>query len=394
MEVIKEYLSKYFGDALTKYKTPFFVYSESRIIDNITLFRNALDMYFPNAYIYYGLKSCYLKRVVETIVQEAGHVDIQSEMEYSLISKLSAKVKGILYNSPCKTYAVMDAISRNRGIVIADSIEELDYMLNHCYSTVGIRIQPVRPRSTDKMFISSRDRFGIPLSVDLITKINSIPSSIKVVLHMHALSRLCDIHMIYDTFQNTIEEIKKISREIVIDFGGGFDTNLRLNISISELIFHYMQLIKDLDQVSTVLFEPGRYITEDSAVAVATVNRVKRTTNDTWLMTDIGTNILVPVTAARFEVSDVYGESGTGKAYSVADATCSPAGVIQRQVLLPHIHEGDRIVIRSCGAYTYSLSETFCNKIPTAYFLDKSGNTKTMISEQATESIKNLIFGA
>jgi diaminopimelate decarboxylase len=151
-------------------------------------------------------------------------------------------------------------------------------------------------------------------------------------------------------------------------------------------------LAERFDKLNNIYFEPGRFIVEDAAVAVTTVCKIKNCEGIKWLITDIGTNILIPLPAARFEVTDVNGNSGYGEVYSIGDGTCSPAGVIQRDVQLDNITEGDRILVNSCGAYTYSLAETFCNLIPAAYFVKTDGHIATMVSPQTAQDVAELLF--
>jgi diaminopimelate decarboxylase len=101
----------------------------------------------------------------------------------------------------------------------------------------------------------------------------------------------------------------------------------------------------------------GRFLVEDTAVAVATVERVKRLGDLRWLVVDLSTNLLVPLPLARFELAERQGRELVRTA--VCDGTCSPAGVFCRDIMYASVPEGERIAILNCGAYTAALAEPF-----------------------------------
>ncbi len=78
--------------------TPAIIWSEKILLDNIKLFKSALEN--QETEIRYAVKACTLKFVLETVIAEGCSVDCQSVMEAELSLKAGIDYQKITLNSP------------------------------------------------------------------------------------------------------------------------------------------------------------------------------------------------------------------------------------------------------------------------------------------------------
>lgn len=384
---IEKYLKNYFGKSMNSdIQTPYVVYSSERIHDNIVNLRKILDEHFANAKIYYAVKACMFDKIICFMKNMVDGFDVMSALQYNALKSSGIDEEKLIYNSPYKNPKVSDYIGSSKGIVIADNLNELEQYEG--YDVHAIRLNDCNV--FDDNFISN-GRFGISINEISTETLGSIN-----LFHMHALSRIKNPDVVVKTYKETISMLRKtkLNKNMVIDFGGGFDSNLRmdeLGISLKDIIQEYSRLLKNIE-CNSVIFEPGRHFVEDAAITITTIKEIKKINNENWIIVDVATDFLIPLAASRFEVYDIHGVNGTGDLYNIGDGTCSPAGVIKRNVKLENIQLGDRLIITNCGAYTYSLAETFFGVIPEAYLLE-DGKMDVMLSHENAVEIANILYG-
>ena len=120
------------------------------------------------------------------------------------------------------------------------------------------------------------------------------------------------------------------------------------------------------------------------ASASHAVVHTKRLWEHRLLVVDIGTNVLIPLPLAQFRVILAPGQSGGDEGlqrYSVVDGTCSPAGVLESDCLLPGGRQtGDVLWVGMAGAYTWALAESFYDVVPSAWWLTDRGSLEPIVS--------------
>lgn len=389
--LIGEYVEKWFGRAaLERVETPCVVYSERRLRDNADSFLSAARSAFPAARAVYALKACPFAGIARILLDCGLGAEIQSELELKIARAAGFEDAELVVNGPSKSAKIVHAVTRAAGAVIADSVEEF-LQLTESRGVVGLRINPTPPDSG--LFISSSDKFGVGL--DAVDELLAGDSRRPDLLHMHTLSRANCPDMVIKGFSPLSEwrDRHDARSNLRLNLGGGFDSRLRLEhqgTSLEELFKAYKGLFPDAE---APIFEPGRVMVEDAAVAVTTVQRIKTGADGaTWAFVDMGTNLLVPIPAARFQVFPLAPSRGPKRLYSVADRVCSPNGVIGREIPLSELKEGARILVISCGAYTYSLAGSFCDPIAPALLFRQDGIVSPLLSARTANAIAESLF--
>ena len=220
----------------------------------------------------------------------------------------------------------------------------------------------------------------------------------KVMLHVHVMSRAktsADVSGTLGPFAAWFRGLPLVLRRCVssINVGGGLDSRLNFSLadgSVEQCICAIRDVLGELADGRTIIFECGRYFVEDSGVACASVVERKTVQGTDWLLVDVGTNLLVPIPSSGFMIAQPF-MNGVRKVFDVADGICSPAATIARGVSLPDCAKGARLFVLNCGAYTYSLAECFGTHIAPAYLL-RRGSVHSMLSKGKAARIWRAMF--
>ncbi|MHA1199490.1 MAG: hypothetical protein ACTSQF_09210, partial [Candidatus Heimdallarchaeaceae archaeon] len=157
-----------------------------------------------------------------------------------------------------------------------------------------------------------------------------------------------------------------------INLGGGLASKSTLDGSgfqiakLGEQISSHISNIED----KTIIFEPGRYLIEDSFVAITKVLRTKKSWGRKWAFTDIGANSLIPLRYSHYKViPQIF--KGKGQYTNIGGPLCLPVDVITDEAVDFEITEEDLLIVLNCGAYTISMSEQFGYPRPSVYALNQ-----------------------
>ncbi|HAU50562.1 MAG TPA: diaminopimelate decarboxylase, partial [Clostridiales bacterium] len=184
-----------------------------------------------------------------------------------------------------------------------------------------------------------------------------------------------------------------------LDFGGGFGTPYHKLADEQE--FDIETFKKELDALLTewkktsgrdVLFktEPGRYIVAESGVLLGRVHSVKENYGHKYVGTDIGMNVLIrPELYDSWHDVEIYrdGKPVTGgekETYSVVGNICESGDIVAKDRELPVTHEHDVVCVLDAGAYGFSMSSNYNNRLRPAEVLIHSDGSDSLIRRRET----------
>jgi diaminopimelate decarboxylase len=178
-----------------------------------------------------------------------------------------------------------------------------------------------------------------------------------------------------------------------VDFGGGFGVPYR-KLSGEER-FDLEAFSSDLQKIVSewrstygkkVIFksEPGRYIAAECGVLLGRVHAIKQNSGMKYVGTDIGMNVLVRPSMYNswhdIEVfrKGVFVDNSQGSEnVTVVGNICETGDILAADRTLPVISEADVVCVLDAGAYGFSMSSNYNNRLrPAEVLIDLNGNHK------------------
>ncbi len=356
-----------FLETLT-YKTPFFLFSEKKIINNFNQFKKL----FPNSSIYYAMKAN-SEPVILKILSDAGSgFEVASSSELDMLKKIKVPAEKIIYGTSVKsTIHIKECFKYGVKRYACDSLPELE-KIAACAPGSKVYIRSVTNDSGSVFKFSSK--FGaetasiIPL-LQRAKELGLYPYGIS----FHVGSQASDS----EAWANTLVSLRSIIQDLidmgikldVLNLGGGYPCRYLSSANaptLKEIAKLTLKQYKKLPYEPKLILEPGRGIIADTGIMVASViARVERR-GSTWLFLDGGCyNGLFEAMAyqgsTRYLITSMRPVKNSGESsFAIAGPTGDSPDVITREVLLPSdIDVGDKLVIHDTGAYSIGMTSRF-----------------------------------
>ncbi|MEO6588446.1 MAG: diaminopimelate decarboxylase [Pyrinomonadaceae bacterium] len=331
--------------------TPLFVFSESRIRQNINRLKDVENVIDCPLKICYAAKANSNMAILRAVKEAGSDIEVNSGGELWKVLKIGFAGEQIIFNGTSKeVWEIEDAISAGVFAIQVDSlfelglIEETAKRLNKRVN-VSLRLVPE---------IETNTHSGLQTAL-LTSKFGMMPDEALSAFHQYKNSEflnLCGIHLhigsqnpestpyaeaLKALFDNLLQIYRETGLKLShLNLGGGFPVNyLRDNshaidfpqeqremfsadFAPAEAIRNAWKIIKETAKTSnslelleniTLLLEPGRSVISDAGLCLTTVrNKKERPVNidskkintprsqlgtDFWLLTDAGFNILL-----------------------------------------------------------------------------------------------------
>lgn len=372
-------------------QTPCFVIDQDFLDEGIQKMKAALEKTWGNYIIGYSYKTNTLPWVVKHVDEQGCYAEVVSDDEYHLALAMGVDKHHMIYNGVAKSKETfLDAV-RNHAVVNIDAEYEIDWLdaLADGEYKVGIRanfdLESACPGQTQCG--EDGERFGfcyengeLKRAIDRIRE-----KGIQINgLHLHKSSktRMPDIYRAIAEAAVEIAEEYALDLEYV-DIGGGFFGGLDWKPQFPE----YFQLVSSIlrrrfDPAHTLLIvEPGMALIGAAVDYLTTVLDVKKTTRNTFLITDGSRVHIDPLMTKSFYFHDILRTEGAAKEtvsrQIVSGFTCMEHDRLFEIKDEPQLIPGDRIHYHKVGAYTMCLSPLFIKWFPDVYV--KSGEEITKV---------------
>jgi len=416
-----------------RHGSPFFVYSERMIIENIVQVRKAFGARFQNFRLFYATKAGSNLAILRTIRRQGLGAEVSSEGDIFVSLMAGFSPHALVFNGPAKTDREL-AISCRLGLhsVNLDSVDELERL--HAISKrlkkptrIAFRVRPDVGAGTKLIQTgTASSKFGLGLAevVDAYAKAWSYHDYIDITgIHAHVGSQNTSIES-WSSFVAKLADLRKrLKRELNLDIkelniGGGVPAKHVTDSLNQPTPISTSQVPSDEEVASAVAnalgaegirgirlaVEPGRRIIAGAALLVTRVITQKRTGTENWIYVDAGFNTvpsasmpwyyhMVPVTKA-----DVKAQSP----YRVAGPLCDNKDVFhdvhgeeegnptmpEHRMLPVGIHPGDYLALLDVGAYSMDIQDSFNERFMAGgIYIDRDGRSKTMRKRQGYEDL-------
>jgi diaminopimelate decarboxylase len=349
--------------------TPFYVYSTATLTRHYRLFTEALSP-LPHS-VCFAIKSLSNLAVLKTLGDLGAGMDVVSIGEYHRARAAGIPGERIVFSGVGKTRDEM-RVALTGGIrqVNVESEPELRALSEVALSLgvtvpITIRVNPdVDAKTHEKIATGKKDnKFGIPISraSAVYAEAASLPGLDVVGIDVHIGSQLTDLApfeqaylMVADLTRQLRAEGHDIRR---LDLGGGLGIPYTRSNEAPPLPMDYGALIKRTvgDLGCEIEIEPGRLISGNAGLLVASVIYVKEGEGRDFLILDAAMNDLIrpAMYGAHHDIIPVI-EPVPGveqRPFDIVGPVCESGDTFAKSRAMPPLAEGDLVAFRSAGAY-------------------------------------------
>lgn len=392
-----------------KYKTPFFLYSETILSDNYNeFFGAAVNSGLINPLVCFALKANPNKELLKILAQLGSGADIVSGGELRRALEAGISPDKIVFSGVGKTEEeIIYALKASKNGIFSfnvESLEELE-LINACArrlkkrARICFRLNPVVQPKTHK-YISTGNKthkFGL-LEADILNAIKQKKywtHSKLVGLSIHIGSQLLDLKATRKAIARMCEVALKTGKHLeFLDVGGGLGVDYHPDETAKlPSVQEYMDLVAStLNKhfyVKTkyrprVVFEPGRRIVAKAGVFVMKVLRNKISENNLFVIVDGGMNdFMRPSLYGAYHALLPVKEGKFDQPSHVVGPICETSDCFGSNRLLPKLNSGDYLVLCDTGAYGFSMGSNYnLRGRPLELLLDKKNKVKVVNKAQ------------
>jgi diaminopimelate decarboxylase len=413
MNYINSIISKelnFFGDTspfyLTgKYGSPLYVYNESILRSRCRELLKLVD--YPCFVVNYSPKANSNIELLKIIREEGLCIDAVSAGEIYVDLKAGFNPEQITYVCNNVTAEELSYAIQSGVKISVDSLSQLElYGKINPGGEVAVRINPGIGTGHHTKVITGGHSTKFGIDITQIKEVKNILSRYDLKLtgiNQHIGSLFMDAEAYLASSAIILDIAMQFDSLKFIDFGGGFGIPYRKQNNEKRLDLKTMgkklgQMIAKWTGIYgrqiTFIVEPGRYIVAECGILLGTVTAIKVTHDIKYIGTDIGFNVLPrPMIYDSHHDIEIYRKDDTPSDNSesvwIVGNLCESGDMVAKDRVLPEIHENDILGILDSGAYAFSMSSNYNNRLrPAEVLIDAHGNDRLI---RKRESFKDLV---
>lgn len=383
-----------------KYGSPLYVYNENIFRQRCRDMKHLLS--YKNFSLSYSAKANSNLHLLKIAREEGLNVDAMSPGEIFVQLKAGFKPEQIFYicNNVSKEelkYAI------DAGVTVSvDSLSQLELFGKiNAGGSVAVRFNPGIGTGHNKKVITAgkNTKFGVDEAyIGEVKKLLEKYNLKLVGINQHIGSLFMEGSKYLDSVDELLSIAENFPEIEFIDMGGGFGVPYRKQqgekpLDVKELGAKLDAKIeawtKKVGREVTFKIEPGRYIPAESCVLLGKVNAIKKNYDKKYIGTDIGFNVLIrPILYNAHHDIEIYKKNAAAPAeeelVTVVGNICESGDILADGVSLPKVDEGDLIGVLDAGAYGYTMSSNYNNRLRPAEVLIKSDGDVELIRRRDT----------
>jgi diaminopimelate decarboxylase len=389
---------------IEKYGSPLYVYNESVIRNKCNELKGLID--YPDFAINYSPKANSNIEILKIVKNEGLLVDAVSAGEIYVDIKAGFSPDQILYVCNNVTAEELSYAIKCGVKISVDSLSQLELFGRiNPGGEVAIRINPGIGAGHHKKVITGglSTKFGIDIKyIDQVKKVLKKYNIKLIGINQHIGSLFMDSGPYLKSAEITLAIARQFEYLRFIDFGGGFGVpynkqNKEPRLDLKELGEKLGQIINKWTETYgrqlTFIIEPGRYIVAESAILLGTVTAIKTNYDLKYIGTDIGFNVLPrPMIYGSHHDIEIYRSTDERSTKNenvwIVGNMCETGDIIAKDRPLPEIFENDIIGILDSGAYAFSMSSNYNNRLrPAEVLIDEKGNDRLIRKKETFEDL-------
>ncbi|WP_224816925.1 diaminopimelate decarboxylase [Hasllibacter sp. MH4015] len=357
--------------------TPFYVYSSATLTRHFQVFEDALAGL--DHLICYAMKSNSNQAVIAHMASLGAGMDVVSGGEYHRARAAGVPGDRIVFSGVGKTAEEMalalEGGIRQFNVESEPELQRLSQVAERMGKTapITIRVNPdVDARTHEKIATGRKeDKFGIPIARarEVYRLAASLPGLQVIGIDVHIGSQLTDLEPFEIAYKKVAElthALRADGHEISrLDLGGGLGIPYERSNTAPPLPLEYGEVIKRTvgDLGCEIEIEPGRLISGNAGLLVASTIYVKHGEDRDFLILDAAMNDLIrPAMYGAWHDMVPVVEPAPGAEqtpYDIVGPVCESGDTFAKQRNLPAMAEGDLIAFRSAGAYGAVMSSEY-----------------------------------
>jgi len=412
------------ADLAESLPTPFFLFSERTISENLKRLSDAFTAY-PGAFnIDYCVKTNYLPALVRLFCKAGVGAMVSCGWELRLALRCGFDPERITFHGACKTpEELASAVDAGIGLIHVYSEEELDILQEIAaekgrHVDVSVRLSTPGPWWSRGLAGWYAKRLGIPWeqASPIFSKSKTLPCIRSMGLSLHlgtqirtactytrAISALCALIRNLESEGHTVERIS---------LGGGWPSPTLLKTELKTLLkgltgktaprpettlneiprkaaYSIAAELGDSPESPGLRLEPGRGLIGSAGALITRVVSIR----GRWVFVDASRNFLPEssLVGQRRILSAAAATGGRSCLRHISGRTVNTMDVMALGVRLPRLRAGDILVFMDAGAYSLSRATRYAGTIPAAYFLSESGELTEIRKEDQYEDIVGAI---
>ncbi|CAG0947226.1 diaminopimelate decarboxylase [Anaerolineae bacterium] len=373
-----------------EFGTPLYVFDDAHLRRRALEIRDAFRSRWRDSLILYATKA-YYSPYIGRIFKEAGlGIDVTSEGELEIAQRVAVPRDHIYLHGNNKTpHEIRAALAMGVTHIIVDNLDEIELLARiademNMTPRVLLRLAPAIDPHTHRYLATgiAESKFGLPLAngnalqaAQLV--IHHSPRLTLTGLHVHIGSQIFELEPYRDAIRAMLTFARELQNEIgfelrELDLGGGWgvaytDEQVTVPVErVAETVIGEIENHKSKIENLKLLFEPGRALIAQSAIALYTVGAAKDIGVRTYVSVDggMGDNVRPALYGAHYtaRVANRMNDAATTRV-AIAGRYCEQGDILIDQVALPPAHAGDLIAIPCAGAYQIPMASNY-NLIP------------------------------
>ncbi|HEC1750649.1 TPA: diaminopimelate decarboxylase [Campylobacter lari] len=368
-----------------EYNTPFYIYDFDKIKERFTMLKDAFKA--RKSQIFYAVKANSNLSVLKLLASLDSGFDCVSAGEIYRALKAGAKNYKIIFSGVGKSADELKyALEQNILYVNLESYEEMLLLEqiakeNQKIARISIRVNPNVDAKTHP-YISTglhENKFGVDIEsakkMYLYAKNSQFLEPVGV--HFHIGSQILDISSIHEASAIVAKLVKELlALKINIkffDIGGGLGVCYKDEQEPN--LYDYAQgILASLQGLDVCIgMEPGRFLVANAGEFVTKVLYEKFNDKKRFVIVDGAMNdLLRPSLYSAYHEIKLLSENKEESLCDIVGGVCESGDFLAKDRKLAKTKAGDLIIVKSAGAYGFSMSSNY--------------NTRNRVCELACEN--------
>ncbi len=388
---------------IAEYPTPFHIYDEKAIVDNVRKLIKAFS-WAPDFKEYFAVKATPNPYLMKLLKAEGVGADCSSMAELVLCEKVGITGHDIVFSSNDTPYSEYKKAMALGALVNLDDISMIEYLEQYgpLPEWICVRYNPGPLMKEGNAIIGTPEEAKYGMTREQVFEAFRIMKEKGVKhfgLHTMVVSNELDVNGLINTakmmFNLAVDVQKNVGINIeFLDFGGGIGLPYKPEQSfidydvLSKGIQEYYEEIMVPAGLGNIRmsFECGRAITGPYGYLVTTAIHHKHIWKEYIGVDACMANLMRPGMYGAYHHITVLGKENEPKdhIYDVSGSLCENCDKFAIDRALPEIVDGDILVIHDAGAHGHSMGFNYNGKLRSAELLLHEDGSVTQIRRAET----------